>query len=487
MIAAVILTAAAAVVGVVGLHQDFGVALAANEQLRQIYTLGAHVAVAKSALEESPPQGGRALEEIQAARTLYDIAFADDGAAAKLSAALSAAAQRLQTNLASDAQVLEPVYAELSDLSSATRQTIAARQASADREHEWTVGAVVALGALTTLFAIGVGLRQYRAIMTPLGQLQRTVQRIASGQLSDRAPVDGDGEFRLLAAEFNRMAGELQAVQADLEQRVQAKSRELVQSERLASVGYLAAGVAHEINNPLAIIAGYGERALRRLEGLEDSTEASRGDAASARQAIQIMCDQAFRCKQITDHLLMLARPGESARRPLALARVAQDVMASVGGLARFSDRRLTLEADIDSDLSVVGNEGELRQTVLNLVINALEAAPPETGQVQLRVRRDGGEIELTVSDNGAGMNADTLARVFEPFFSKKKGERPGTGLGLSIAHAIIAEHGGRIEAHSAGVGAGSRFVVRLPAEVGELSRVAEGLGAGEVAHGDRA
>jgi signal transduction histidine kinase len=291
--------------------------------------------------------------------------------------------------------------------------------------------------------------------------------------LGDRAPIDGDGEFRALAAEFNRMAGELQAVQIDLEQRVAAKSRQLVQSERLASVGYLAAGVAHEINNPLAIIAGYGERAMKRLEGLGDSP-----GVASARQSIGIMGDQAFRCKQITDHLLMLARPGESARRPLALERVAQDVLSSVGGLARFSDRRLTLEAGIGGALCVVGNEGELRQTLLNLVINALEAAGPKTGQVQLRIHRAGAEVELSVTNNGAGMTQETLARVFEPFFSSKKGDRPGTGLGLSIAQAIVADHGGRLEAHSDGAGAGSRFVIHLPAAAKDAK---------EAEHADRA
>jgi signal transduction histidine kinase len=169
----------------------------------------------------------------------------------------------------------------------------------------------------------------------------------------------------------------------------------------------------------------------------------------------------------------MLARSGDSARQPVSLARLANEVIVSLSGLPRFVERKLVLEAHAGDEFRTVGNEGELRQIILNLVINALEAVEPLNGQVKISLRRCGEQIELIVADNGHGMMPHVLSRAFEPFFTEKRGERPGTGLGLSVAHAIVADHQGRIEAHSDGPGAGSRFVVTLRAagtEVGDAA-----------------
>src|SRR5205807_1065265 len=137
----------------------------------------------------------------------------------------------------------------------------------------------------------------------------------------------GPAEFAELAEDFNRMARELEALYRDLEQKVAIKSRELVRSERLASVGYLAAGVAHEINNPLSIITGYGERAIQKLE-----RDANDDGSAVAMKSLRIMCEEAYRCKAITEKLLSLARPGEEARGPVLLGALAGEVVALVQG-----------------------------------------------------------------------------------------------------------------------------------------------------------
>ena len=114
--------------------------------------------------------------------------------------------------------------------------------------------------------------------------------------------------------------------------------------------------------------------------------------------------------------------------------------------------------------LDVVANPIELKQVLLNLTVNALEAVAPQRGEVRIGGGRAGDFVELRIADNGKGMTAETLAQVFEPFFTDKRGAgEPGTGLGLSITHAIVENHGGTIRAESDGPGRGSRFVVRLP------------------------
>src|SRR4029077_3174337 len=130
----------------------------------------------------------------------------------------------------------------------------------------------------------------------PLRTLGQAVRAVAAGRFGSPIDEAGDREFALLARDFNRMATDLEELYRHLEQKVQIKSRELVRSERLASVGFLAAGVAHEIHNPLGIITGYGERALRQLEQQPESPE-----VRNAIKAITVMCEEAFRCKQITD------------------------------------------------------------------------------------------------------------------------------------------------------------------------------------------
>ena len=254
------------------------------------------------------------------------------------------------------------------------------------------------------------------------------------------------------------MAAELESFYRSLEEKVLTKSRELVRSERLASVGFLAAGVSHEINNPLNIISGYAELSLKRL--------ASRADADAVNdtvQVLQVIRDEAFRCKEITNKLLSLAKGDSGNRAPLALESVAREVAVLAGGLRDYTDR--CLELRFDGPLDVVANATEMKQVFLNLTVNALQSVKPGEGRVLIEGRRRDGWVEVSVCDNGYGMSPDSLKQVFEPFYTRRPGARtPGTGLGLSITHAIVESHGGRIRAESAGTGRGSRFTVELPA-----------------------
>jgi len=156
-----------------------------------------------------------------------------------------------------------------------------------------------------------------------------------------------------------------------------------------------------------------------------------------------------------------------SSREPLSLADVAKEVAEMTRGLKNYRDRRLRLRFPAGEPLSVVAQRTEMKQVLLNLTINALEAVRPGAGEVCIEGRRRNGWVELKVRDNGRGIPREALKHLFEPFFTDKRGAgEPGTGLGLSITHAIVEGHGGRIDAHSEGPGRGSRFTFQLPAAV---------------------
>jgi signal transduction histidine kinase len=323
---------------------------------------------------------------------------------------------------------------------------------------------VLGVGAVVVIGGAIIGIRQYRSVMRPIARLSDGVRSIATGNFSRRINTVGDDrEFAELGRDFNRMATELESLYRELDQKVAIKSRQLLRSERLASVGFLAAGVAHEINNPLGIIAGFGERAIQQLD---DPRAEPATQVVQARQALKVICEEAFRCKGITDRLLSLARPGDETRTAVSLDTLVGDVVSNLVALKQYADRKVDVKSDAPDDLIVQANPGEIRQVILNLLLNALEATAPAVGQIQITIARRGAEVELSIRDNGRGMTPQTIEHLFEPFFTEKRNESRGTGLGLSITHAIVAAHGGSIHAESAGPQQGSCFIVRLPASL---------------------
>ncbi len=349
---------------------------------------------------------------------------------------------------------------QLDELASAMDAAIASAHDASDRTMRTTLQLLVACSIAIVFVTALISTAQFRSVVIPLRRLRDGVRKIASGRLSERLRMDGDHEFSQLAGDFNLMASKLEASYLDLEQRVREKSKELVQSERLASVGILAAGVAHEINNPLNIISGYAELTLKRAG--ESGPDVS---SADTERALEIIRDESFRCKDIIQKLLSLASTGERPRARVAVDEVVADVASMLESLKQFRGRAVDLQWDDAARFDVIGNETELKQVFLNLLINALEAVGPEAGEVSVRGVRENDVVEFTVSDNGCGMTAETLDRVFEPFYSARNGsDRRGVGLGLSITHAIVESHGGSITAASRGPDQGACFVVRLPA-----------------------
>jgi signal transduction histidine kinase len=337
---------------------------------------------------------------------------------------------------------------------------------------EWSIAWLLVVLAVSVL----IHYRQYRVLVRPLVWLRDEMKTSAGREFQPLPePAGGvDAEYRELAQHYNSLARELSGLYRDLEKKVVARSRELVRSERLASVGYLAAGVAHEINNPLSVISGYAELSIKSLRRMVEM-EGGEFDEASARleaetlvealEAQRVILDESFRCKEITSRLLSLSRGGSNLRQPIALDDVARQVVTLTRGLRQFRDRSVSVAESSGGDLTVVANLTEIKQVLLNLTVNALEAVSPAGGEVRVKVSRAGEWIEVSVQDNGKGMSSEMLDQVFEPFFTAKRGAgEPGTGLGLSITHAIVEAHGGEIRAESAGPGLGSRFTVRLPA-----------------------
>lgn len=320
----------------------------------------------------------------------------------------------------------------------------------------WGLGAMFVVLLVAAVFA---NLAHYRSVMGPLQQLQEGAARLAAGDLSARVKPQTDDEFGQVQRAFDRMADELETLYRDLERRVAQQSKQLATAERLSSVGYLAAGVAHEINNPLAIMTGYAESILRRLEeGASDLPPCQQ-----LKRDLEIIRNEAFRCKRITHGLLDLARSSGDHRAHVSLRATIGAVVGVLRATPMGANRNVTFNGGSDDALSVIGSEPELRQVLLNLALNALQAVEPDTGRVELEATRRNGWIEVTVADNGCGMDPETLERLFEPFYTTKR-ESAGIGLGLTISHAIVLRHGGTLTAASRGPGCGSIFVMRLPA-----------------------
>lgn len=487
MIVGLLLVSAASLWGLNALHQDFGLALASYHELRQLYQeVGGHLSAAVALLNSQHPDRDRAAAELDTASRRFDMVLSrnreasaddprDDRAEEDVRKSLQNALAQLRTPppegqtdqdvLFADLHAVNDALSQMRTLAAAVRSTIQDRRDAATVKRRETMIAVSLICGVVVAAAVLIGVLQYRSVMTPLHRLGAGVKQIAQGQFKQRIDEPGSLEFAALASDFNRMACELDEFYHRLEQKVEEKSRELIRSERLASVGYLAAGVAHEINNPIGIIAGYAEYSLSQLQQ-QPKTEPNEDVSKS----LQIICDEAFRCKDIIGKLLSLARPGENNRQLLDLGAVAREVASAVGGLRDYRERDLKVVIDPASNLAVSAVEAEMKQVVLNLTVNALEAVAP-TGQVRIDVARQDGWVELRVKDNGRGMSPQTVERVFEPFYTEKRGaQRPGTGLGLSISHAIVQSHGGQIRAHSEGPGTGSEFVVRLPAAAEQRS-----------------
>jgi signal transduction histidine kinase len=290
----------------------------------------------------------------------------------------------------------------------------------------WMVALLVGAPLLAAAVTITVG----RSIAGPLDRLRAGAARLAAGDLDARIEVDTPDEFGDLARQWNAMTAALAEHQ-----------RKLVASEKLAGIGRLAAGVAHEINNPLGVILGYVRLLRKRAQGELDAD-------------LRVVEEEALRCQEIVEGLLDLSRPIAAARERVDLRELCDEVVE------RLDDARLLAGVAVTVDGAAVAeaHPRKIRQVLANLVRNAAEAAG-EGGAVAVRLRERDGQALVEVDDSGAGVSAAARAQLFEPFFTTKE---KGTGLGLAVSRAIARAHGGDVEAGDA-PGGGARFTLALP------------------------
>jgi signal transduction histidine kinase len=228
-------------------------------------------------------------------------------------------------------------------------------------------------------------------------------------------------------------------------------------AERLTTAGRLAAGVAHELNNPLATIAGCAESLLERARDVEPGRLEELGDFRGYLATIE---EEAYRCKEITGTLLQFVRDPGRRREPTDVNPLVARSVELLAHQSRFTGSTIVTELDPDVR-EVRANEGQLRQVMLGIAANALEAMEGR-GKLTIRTKHTGEEVVIEFADEGPGIPDDVLPRIFDPFFTTKAPAQ-GTGLGLAIAQGIVADHGGRIEVATK-PGAGATFRVVLPA-----------------------
>ena len=352
------------------------------------------------------------------------------------------------------------------DLSLATVDTRLAEQEA--HLVRFTGLALVLVSAVSMVF---IWLVVYR----PIKELTTGTQKVAQGDLDYRLPVRSRDELGELAVSFNKMTAEVAEAQAELtawtrtlEERVEQKTRELrrahehvLKVEKMASIGKLAAVVAHEINNPLAGILTYTKLLKKWLERGE-LDPARREDV---RSSLDLVESESRRCGEIVKNLLMFSR---AAPMNLEWANLNAVVERGIRLLRHQLDlANIQLQLQLAEPLPAVScDPSQVEQVLLALMMNGVDAMP-RGGTLWLRTRHlpDTAEVQLEVQDDGAGIPADILPHLFEPFFTtKEKGH--GVGLGLAVSHGIIERHGGRIEVESE-VGRGTKFTVTLPLEAG--------------------
>jgi len=368
-----------------------------------------------------------------------------------------------------------------------THLSLAAVDAQAALRQTRTASFTVLAMALMSVFSlVFVWVVLYR----PVRELLSGIHRVADGDLGFSLPVRSNDELGELAGAFNKMSQELASAHDEittwtrtLEERVARKTRELertqaglIGAEKMASLGKLAATVAHEVNNPLFGILTYARLALK------DTTEEKQ------RERLKTIERESLRCGEIMRNLLTFARQTPKKREPNDFNGLVERAVKLVHHQVELL--QIGLEVNLASDLpQVTCDAGQVQQVALVLMVNATEAMQ-QGGQlwVSTEYDADGEQVRLRVRDTGCGITDDAMKKIFEPFFSTKE-DQHRTGLGLAIAKNIIDQHGGTIEVHSQ-PGVGTEFVVTLPllapdpavAQTGSLSSSSKNEN--QVAHG---
>ena len=328
--------------------------------------------------------------------------------------------------------------------------------------------------AFIVIASLSVGFFVHRLVYLPLRDLESGARRLSSGNLDQPIPVRGSDEFGKLASSFNVMTDALRNSRAELrdwahtlEQKVEHRTQELrraqaetMRGEKLASVGLLASGVAHELNNPLTGILTFSHLVRQKMP-----------DKSPDAEDMDLVIRETKRCAAIIKRLLDFAREKHPEKKFNNINQVIEDTVRIVERPANLRDIEITL--DLDRTLPPVWLDADqIKQVVMNMVVNAQHAVE-EKGSITIITRRAAHPrpaaqaaepipmVEISIVDTGCGIPEKNLRRIFDPFFTSKDVGK-GTGLGLSVSHGIVDAHGGFIDVKSK-VGEGSTFSVFLP------------------------
>jgi len=344
----------------------------------------------------------------------------------------------------------------------------------------------------------------WRMVLRPVGRLTAAAPLLAAGDYSMRVPADSTDELGDLARAWNEMAAEIGTAHdklsdwsRTLEERVREKTAEIEQThqhvlrvEKMASLGKLAAVMAHELNNPLAGIATYAKLLRRRLEEASSAPAADsvspspggpggrvgeraggEGPAGTAR-ILRLVEDEAMRCGDIVRNLLLFSRTPGARFAEEALAPIVERCALLVRHSFQLHDVELRL--DVPAELRLECDASQIHQMLLALVMNALEGTPAD-GLVTISARLDAeaGRVCLRVEDTGRGIPPELLDKIFEPFFTTKE-QGAGVGLGLAVVYGIVERHHGTIDVSST-PGTGTVFRIGLPLRQSEATEAIEG------------
>lgn len=305
------------------------------------------------------------------------------------------------------------------------------------------------LFATITILAVSamIGLFIQRAVYQPVRVLAKATTRVAAGNFDHSIPSRAHDEIGQLAESFNKMTQRLRTVQY-----------QLLQSEKLASIGKLAATIAHEINNPLNGILTYTKLIERKLAG----GSLKEDEIPKLRSNLAIMERETERCSSIVRNLLDFARQREPSLRPdVDINGVVDEALSLLAN--QIALQEITLEKRYAELPHVMADPRQLRQAFLNIILNSCEAM--QTGgklTITTAFSRKDQTVKLEITDNGAGIPKEDIPKIFDPFFTSKE---KGTGLGLSVVYGIITSHQGTIDVKST-VGQGTTITLRLPTEI---------------------
>jgi len=285
-------------------------------------------------------------------------------------------------------------------------------------------------------------------IVKPIDSLVQASHRISQGDFSVIVTPRSKNEIGELEATFNLMASSLEARNLEIKRLTE---RHMARSEKLASIGRLAAGIAHEINNPLTSVLTFSSLLLRKAD-------------ESQREKLDIIVKETTRCGEIVRELLNFARQSEPKKEACNINKIIVSALSLTKNQLKVSDSRINTAVELQELPPSMADRDQLLEVFINMVINALDAMP-QGGDLTTKTRllEDGKTIEITVSDTGQGIPEEDLEKIFEPFFTTKEAGK-GTGLGLAVSYGIIEAHKGSIDVKSE-VGKGTTFIITLPVE----------------------